>query len=172
MRYPLLMLLPALFVALPVGCGGGTVVEEEAPIRPYYNYLVAERQDAVYLFATLRAKGQFERDPLKMTFLPYVAADGRAVNIHIADPSATQPTTIPSKDREGGELELHPIVDRIAVAYKQDTGIELTPASTPGANLADLLARDSEQAVGSSPEEKREAGVNDPTSRPTTRPAG
>ena len=128
-----------LLAFVAAGCGS-TAPPPEKPIEPYFNYFASERQDAVYLFATLTAKARFERDPINMEFAPFIALNGRSVQIFIASPAATQPTTIPSSTDPEQVIQLYPLVDRIARAYELDTGLGIVPADAPGADLSDLLA--------------------------------
>ena len=122
--------LLALLLLL-TGCGGPSAQELEAALEnrrppPWTRYYEALRPGAVYLFASLAAKGQFDRDPDGMEFEEYIRRTGGRVFVHVPDdadvPALPLPATRPMD-----------VVGQIASGFEDNEATVLTLAGDPDA---------------------------------------
>ncbi len=181
LRLPLILLLAA-FCVLP-GCGSAD--DEPEPLRPYRRYFEAMRPEASYVFATLAAKQQFDREPGSMGFREYVSNTGLRVLIHVPQmrgaPKAEGPVEAAETETDKlygnepgeildpaaapGEPQLDPeaeeLVERIALGFEREEETTLTLRSDPTAPPVDYVRPS--LAPGSGPIEVAEEL---PTSRP------
>ena len=155
MPRPLVIALSLLTLAVLPGCRGGP--EKPPPLKPYLGYFESMRPEASYVFATLKDKQQFDRDPQFMGFREYIANTGLRVLIHVPqmraapvaqatantdepEPStrAADGTTRPlSGNAAPGEpqidVEAERLVERIALGFELEEETTLTLRTDPTA---------------------------------------
>jgi hypothetical protein len=138
-------LLVLLAILLAPGCrrGGEVAVDVEPKIEPYPGFFQAQLAEDVFLFANLREKQSFDREPASLTYGEFVSRTGQRVFISDADPA---------------------LVPRIQVAYERALDTELMAVNALRAPEPDSPpATATRRAV---PDEEPQA-----TTAPATRPA-
>ena len=131
------MLAGALSAAVaPVGCSTAEPppLDEEAQVEPYNAFFKAMRGEAIYLFANLDDLQDYDQNPRRLTYVPFIDRSGNRVFV-AADPELV-PRIVKGYEREvdtalvpAGDLSAPP--PRAAAADVPTTQAQTLDADTP-----------------------------------------
>ncbi len=99
--------------------------------EPYFGYFESMRPDGLYLFATIDAKGDFDRDPGLLRFRRYVDRTGIRVYIHAPVPNAPGPTVDPTTQPVTTRPATRPTTQPTTRSASSATRGAMAPATLP-----------------------------------------